>query len=117
MTSREFEERVAAALRKRGWVIIQSFDGVGTSFTAWVPDGTRACVQCCPGTWVTDYTVSLSVEAKKLYNCQIAVVVTTGSYTGLARSVAYENEVRLMRFSESSGKLEYAQKLDWLVQW
>lgn len=117
MTEGEFKERVATALRKRGWTIIHSIKGVGTDLTAYVPDGTMACIQCCHEAWVTDYAVMLSVKAKAFYNCPIAVIVTTGKYTDAARSIAYENEVRLMRFVEESGKLEYAQKLDWLVQW
>ena len=118
MNAREFEERVATALRKRGWVIIHSFDGAGANLIACVPDGTRACVQCSYGdSCVTDYAVLLSVQAKKFYDCPIAVVVTTGEYTGLARTAAYENEVRLMRFIEETGNLEYAQELSWLIPW
>ena len=117
MTASEFEQRVATALEKRGWVIIHSFDGVGTNMIASVPNGTRACIQCRNGvSWVTDYDVLLSVQAKKFYECPIAVVVTTGSYTELARVAAYENEVQLMWFVEETGKLEYAQELSRLVQ-
>ncbi len=70
MTAREFEERVAFALRKRGWVTGQSFKGIGMDMFAYTPDGTTACIQFHNGkNPVEAYAIQEIIEGKKLLSC------------------------------------------------
>ncbi len=118
MTAGEFEERVATALRKRGWVTGPSFKGIGMDMFACAPDGAHACIQCHSGkNLVEAYAIRDIIDGKKRYGCQTAAVVTEGGYTWTAISIAAEGKIRLMRYSEETGALEYAYPFVYGTPW
>ncbi len=103
LTPGEFEQAVADLCRRDGCRDVRVVGGAGdlaADVLATLPDGRRVLVQCkryAPGTRVSSPDVQqVGGTYSVVHHAELAIVVTTSSFTAAARSYARTADIRLV---------------------